>query len=264
MSKPDNLYLRIIAEKTGTISEKHRPNNWYLKYIAENIGGGGGGGDITVDSQLSTTSKNPVQNKVITNALNGKADDSDIPTKTSDLTNDSGFLTQHQDVSGKANISDLSNVAFSGSYTDLIDTPNLEIIKVTSDKGTASEQTMNKLFIEIDGNTADAYYTVRENNVYVWKKFDEDILDDLSISWNDLTDKPTIPSKISDLTDDSDFVEESDLSTVATSGSYNDLSNKPSIPSDIDDLGLDTVTMTVTYTDDSTEDLEVVIVPNGE
>lgn len=33
--------------------------------------------------------------------LNGKADDSDIPTKTSELTNDSGFLTSHQDISGK-------------------------------------------------------------------------------------------------------------------------------------------------------------------
>lgn len=32
-------------------------------------GGGGGGGSVTVDSALSTTSENPVQNKVITNAL---------------------------------------------------------------------------------------------------------------------------------------------------------------------------------------------------
>lgn len=38
--------------------------------IAENIGGGGGTG--IVDDHLSTTSKNPVQNKVITGALDGK------------------------------------------------------------------------------------------------------------------------------------------------------------------------------------------------
>lgn len=48
---------------------------------------------VTVDSALSSTSENPVQNKVINSALNAKADSSDIPTKTSDLTNDSGFLT---------------------------------------------------------------------------------------------------------------------------------------------------------------------------
>lgn len=36
-------------------------------------GGGGGGGTIDVDSALSTTSTNPVQNKVVTAALAGKA-----------------------------------------------------------------------------------------------------------------------------------------------------------------------------------------------
>ena len=35
-------------------------------------GEGGGSGDITVDSSLSTSSTNPVQNRIITNALNGK------------------------------------------------------------------------------------------------------------------------------------------------------------------------------------------------
>lgn len=39
-----------------------------------------------------------------------------------------------------------------------------------------------------------------------------------------------VPTKTSELTNDSDFVMSSDLATVATSGSYNDLSDKPSIP----------------------------------
>lgn len=59
-----------------------------------------GGGTVTVDDSLSTTSTNPVQNKVITGALNGKANSShthtkseitdfpSIPSKTSDLQND--------------------------------------------------------------------------------------------------------------------------------------------------------------------------------
>lgn len=33
-----------------------------------------------------------------------------IPSRTSELQNDSGFLTQHQDISGKANISDIPNL----------------------------------------------------------------------------------------------------------------------------------------------------------
>ena len=35
---------------------------------------GGGGGSVTVDSELSTTSENPVQNKVVTSAVQSKAD----------------------------------------------------------------------------------------------------------------------------------------------------------------------------------------------
>ena len=38
--------------------------------------GGGEGGDVTIDSALSDTSENPVQNKVINSALNNKADKS--------------------------------------------------------------------------------------------------------------------------------------------------------------------------------------------
>ena len=38
------------------------------------------GGGVTIDNTLSDTSKNPVQNKVINAALNGKAELSDIPT----------------------------------------------------------------------------------------------------------------------------------------------------------------------------------------
>lgn len=54
-------------------------------------------------------------------------------------------------------------------------------------------------------------------------------------SYSEITNKPTIPTKTSDLTNDgsdgtSTYVEDNDLATVATSGSYNDLSDKPTIP----------------------------------
>lgn len=60
-----------------------------------------------------------------------------IPTKTSQLTNDSGFLTEHQDISGKANISDLSTVATSGSYNDLTNKPTIpaNTSQLTNDSG---------------------------------------------------------------------------------------------------------------------------------
>ena len=68
-----------------------------------------GGSTITVDKEMSKTSENPVQNKVITATLDNYALASDIPTKTSQLTNDSGFLSEHQDISGKLDTSVFEN-----------------------------------------------------------------------------------------------------------------------------------------------------------
>ena len=54
---------------------------------------------VAVDTAMSDTSRMPVQNKVVKAYIDGiKAK---VPTKTSQLTNDSGFLTSHQDISGK-------------------------------------------------------------------------------------------------------------------------------------------------------------------
>ena len=48
-----------------------------------------------------------------------------IPTNVSAFTNDAGYLTSHQDISGKANSADLAAVATSGSYNDLINKPTI-------------------------------------------------------------------------------------------------------------------------------------------
>ena len=199
MVKKNNTYLKDIADTVGGDAEGVHTDNYYLKQISENISGSG---DITVDSELSTTSENPVQNKVITNALNDKADESA-----------------------------LSTVAKTGNYDDLSNKPVLDFVKVTTDKGTASASTMDKLFIEVGANKTDAYYTVENNGTYSWKKFDEDILDDLSISWNDITNKPNL-----------------------FSGNYNDLSNKPTLFSgDYDDLTNKPVIPSVTVIEDISE-----------
>lgn len=69
--------------------------------------------------------------------LNGKADTTDIPdvsdvirtSSTAGLVKNDGtidtstYLTQHQDISGKANSADLATVATSGSYADLSNIP---------------------------------------------------------------------------------------------------------------------------------------------
>lgn len=69
---------------------------------------------MDVDTALSATSTNPVQNKVVTThmddmitQINDSLDIilSDIPTKVSHLENDAGYLTQHQSLDGYAKTS---------------------------------------------------------------------------------------------------------------------------------------------------------------
>lgn len=59
---------------------------------------GGTGGNITVDSVLSPTSTNAIQNRVVQQEFTSVR--AAIPTKVSQLTNDSGYLTQHQSLDG--------------------------------------------------------------------------------------------------------------------------------------------------------------------
>ena len=130
------------------------------------------GGAITIDDALSTTSENPVQNKVITNTLATKADTSAIPTNTSDLNNDSGFLTEipvasADDLGGVkvgtgltidgngvlaatgltsvdwADIQDKPNfatVATTGDYDDLVDKPALSAVATSGSYNDLSDQ----------------------------------------------------------------------------------------------------------------------------
>ena len=78
--------------------------------------------------------------------------------------------------------------------------------------------------------------------------------------YSDLSGKPTIPSSVSELTNDSGFLTENDVAPVATSGDYGDLSNLPSIPTKTSDLTNDSgfVTSVPTKTSDLTNDSNFV------
>lgn len=197
-----------------------------------------GGSSITVDYELSSTSENPVQNKIITNELRNKVNESelanvaksgsydDLSNKPSIPTVDSEFSETSQNpvqnniitnaltsfannlaqiigtLDNKANRSDLAEVATSGSYDDLNNKPTIPT--VDSALSTTSQNPVENSAI-----------TSALNN-----KADSSSLAAVATSgdYEDLSNKPAIPVIPS-------------LATVATSGNYNDLSNKPTIPS---------------------------------
>lgn len=128
----------------------------------------------------------------------------------------------------KADVNNLSTVAISGSYNDLLDKPSIPSVIPSVVQTTGSSTT--------DVMSQNAVTTVLSS------KADSSNLSSVATSgsYNDLLNKPTIPTKTSDLTNDSNFVSSSNLATVATSGSYSDLSNKPTIPSVVQSTGSST------------------------
>ena len=117
-----------------------------------------------LDTALSDSSENAVQNKVVKAGL--------------DL---------------KANIADLATVATTWDYDDLINKPTI---------GDAS-LIIKKNWVVVDTFTANATQNV--------------------------TADITVPTKLSDLTDDSDFVKDYELASVAYTWDYANLINKPTI-----------------------------------
>ena len=123
--------------------------------------------------------------------------------------------------------SDVSRVAITGSYNDLTDKPTiptvndatLTIQKEGSSIGTFTANSATNTTINV---------VETDPTVPSWAKQPTKP----TYSYSEITNKPTIPSKTSDLVNDgadntSVYVEADELATVATTGSYNDLTDKP-------------------------------------
>ena len=116
---------------------------------------------VTSWSNTTNNTRYPSE-KLVKDSLDAKADASTIPTKVSDLTNDSGYLTTHQDISGKANISDLATVATTGAYSDLTGTPTIptKVSDLTNDSGfLTSHQSLDSKTVTVEKqSTAESGY----------------------------------------------------------------------------------------------------------
>lgn len=156
-----------------------------------------------------------------------------IPTKTSDLQNDSGFITSSDipaqvnadwtsnsgaseilnkpDLSIYAQSANLATVATTGDYDDLVNKPSIPAAQVNSDWNSSSgvSQILNKPSLAAVATTGD---------------------------YNDLSNKPSIPAAQVNAdwnanTGVAEILNKPSLATVATTGAYSDLTGTPTIPS---------------------------------
>lgn len=177
----------------------------------------------------------------------------DIPTDIAELTDTNARiptdLNQLADSDGLLNGS-----GFSGSYDDLSGKPTIPSdISELSDENSLIPTDINELE-DADGLLTGSTFDGSFNSLTdVPDKLDTDASNDFSGSYDDLSNKPMIPSDINDLDDEDGLLTGStfdgsfnsltdvpdNLDTDASddfSGSYDDLTNTPTIPSDVNDL----------------------------
>ena len=141
----------------------------------------------------------------ITNsALTGYAKKTEIPTKTSELTNDSGYITNTalepyaKTVDIPTKTSQLNN---DSGYITVNDVPVKSVDGATGDVVTNAVKTTTQTLTETQKQQA------RTNIGAGTSSFDGD--------YNSLTNKPTIPTKTSQLTNDSSFITDAALTGYA-------------------------------------------------
>lgn len=217
---------------------------------------------VTIDTELSMSSTNPVQNKTITAALSNL--DIDIATNdeidnalnlagSGDLLTTGGIVPIAMGGTGatttagaRTNLgvsatADFAKVAFSGAYDDLTGTPTIPTATgdLTNNSGYITSTSLNGYVKSVNGAVPDSSGNVTISvsgdgssggGNYTLPTASGTVLggvkvgSGLTINTNGVLSADVTASTLSA------YAKTTDLSAVATSGSYNDLSNKPTIP----------------------------------
>ena len=146
-----------------------------VEYVKAKISEVSSSGGVDVDNALSATSTNPVQNKVITSALNGKADKSELGNKADktalDAKADKTALDSKMDKSGGTFTGNVYGKYFCGTWlqstaaSDLGRAPGK--IAVLDDSGWVYYRTPAELLADIGAMSGGDYYTKAETDAAI-------------------------------------------------------------------------------------------------
>lgn len=217
---------------------------------------------VTIDTELSTTSTNPVQNKTITAALSNL--DIDIATNdeidnalnvagSGDLPTTGGIVPIAMGGTGatttagaRTNLgvsatADFANVAFSGAYDDLTGKPAIpsRTSDLANNSGYITSSALNGYVKSVNGTSPDSNGNVSISvsgggssggSNYTLPTASNSTLGGVKVGSGLTINTSGVLSADVTASTLTAYAKTTDLSVVAKSGSYNDLSNKPTIP----------------------------------
>ena len=156
-----------------------------------------GGASITIDSELSETSKNPVENQAITSKI--------LPLEMS------SHMHTNKDILDKFSTDENTNELLFN------DTPVIITITVDSTLSETSSNPIQNKTVTQQINQLNQRIPTKTSQLSNDKKFQtkEDI-DTLLTPYAKTTDIPTVPSRISSFTNDKEYQTKSDVTTILT------------------------------------------------
>ena len=217
---------------------------------------------VTIDTELSTTSTNPVQNKTITAALsnldidiatNGEIDNAlnvagsgDLPTTGGIVPIAMGGTGATTTAGARTNLgvsatADFANVAFSGAYDDLTGKPAIpsRTSDLANNSGYITSSALNGYVKSVNGTYPDSNGNVSISvsgggssggGNYTLPTASSSTLGGVKVGSGLTINTSGVLSADVTASTLTAYAKITDLSAVAKTGSYNDLTNKPTIP----------------------------------
>lgn len=203
----------------------------YIQSLSDYVQKSNTNGLLKNDGTVDTTAYSTFDGNY--NNLTNKPTIPTIPTNISAFNNDSGYLTAHQDITGKEDKSNKitslngmlteSDIHYPSSLLVLnhLDTKEDISNKVTSIDGFSTDDEYPSAKCVYDGIWTDFYGTIQGE--YVQSNDLGTVA--LSNDYDDLDNKPTIPSNTSDLTNDSGFITNSSVPSASSTVPSADTTN---------------------------------------
>lgn len=205
-----NANMNVVTDSSGNITTEAKPSIPDVSGKIDTAGTGLSKSGTTLNHSNSITAQTSTALKKIKYDNTGHITDAsdvigtDLPShihSISDVTNLHSTIDGiYDEIDGKADtshthsINDVTNLqsSLTNLSTRIGELEGVHAIEIVSQLGTASEDTMNKLYIVSENGKVNVYYTKvnKVDNTYEWHKMDADILDDLSIDWSDIEDNP--------------------------------------------------------------------------